>query len=271
MYDSIINQLRRRVIVLSKRHAKPLFQLRALFRLELACRPTPSERLFRYAVFLAQTERQGACYAHGIEDVDWSLIGCDTRECVSGHLALDIAILDAAFSVLDIPAAETHELNDTIAKKSSRRAGIVAEEVLRLRGNKSRPRVAVIGAIEQVISTLTAAGCTVSATDLDSSIIGHTVGGALIKDGRDSTLSSIVECDIAVISGMTLATGTLEQILMAAKGSGTRIVMIAETGAWFAPEYCTTFGVNSVIAEPFPFYIFDGPTQVRVYRRLDGA
>jgi hypothetical protein len=43
--------------------------------------------------------------------------------------------------------------------------------------------------------------------------------------------------------------------------------MFAETGANFGEEYCRTIGVDVVVSEPFPFYIFQGVTRIEIYRR----
>jgi hypothetical protein len=42
--------------------------------------------------------------------------------------------------------------------------------------------------------------------------------------------------------------------------------MFAETGAWLGREYCRSFGIDAVISEPFPFYIFEGTSTLRVHR-----
>ena len=53
----------------------------------------------------------------------------------------------------------------------------------------------------------------------------------------------------------------------AARESDTRLLVFAETGAFFGPEYCRTVGIDTVVSEPFPFYIFQGVSRIEVHRR----
>jgi hypothetical protein len=80
-------------------------------------------------------------------------------------------------------------------------------------------------------------------------------------------LYHVEHSDLAVVTGMTLASNTLADIIAVANSSGTPIVLVAETGAWFAPEYRDAYGIHSVVAEPFPFYIFSGPSEINLYRK----
>ena len=66
---------------------------------------------------------------------------------------------------------------------------------------------------------------------------------------------------------MTIATDSLELIVEEARKAGTKLLIFAETGAYFAEEYCRTIGVDAVVSEPFPFYIFQGASTIEVYRR----
>jgi hypothetical protein len=52
-----------------------------------------------------------------------------------------------------------------------------------------------------------------------------------------------------------------------AQKAGTKLLLFAETGANFGEEYCRSIGVDAVVSEPFPFYIFQGVSTIEVYRR----
>jgi hypothetical protein len=65
---------------------------------------------------------------------------------------------------------------------------------------------------------------------------------------------------------MTLATDSLDLIISEARQAGTKLLIFAETGANFGEEYCRTLGVDTVVSEPFPFYIFQGLSTIEVYR-----
>lgn len=81
------------------------------------------------------------------------------------------------------------------------------------------------------------------------------------------TLELIGEHDVVLATGMTLATNTLPAILERVRETRTRLVLFAATGSHFGREYCRTFGVDVVVSEPQPQYLFQGVTDIRVYRR----
>jgi hypothetical protein len=47
------------------------------------------------------------------------------------------------------------------------------------------------------------------------------------------------------------------------------LLLFAETGANFGEEYCRTMGIDTVVSEPFPFYIFQGTSTIEVHRRVE--
>ncbi|MFD7498957.1 hypothetical protein ACFV8T_42915 [Streptomyces sp. NPDC059832] len=60
---------------------------------------------------------------------------------------------------------------------------------------------------------------------------------------------------------------TLEELIEAAAEHDTRLVIFAVTGCHFAEEYCRTFGVDTVVAEPQPQYLFQGPSTLEICRK----
>jgi hypothetical protein len=56
-------------------------------------------------------------------------------------------------------------------------------------------------------------------------------------------------------------------IIDTCKEKNTKVVIFAETGANFGEEYCSTLGVDSVVSELFPFYIFQGVSTIEIYRK----
>lgn len=271
MSDEIVKTLRARIVELTSGGEQSLFRICGLWKMDLVFRPSPEERQFSYLVYVVQTQGQGACYSHlPASDLPSSLMGVDARVARTGCEPLDIAILDAAYSAIPHSPATTHLLDGTSTAKATQRANIIVDEVLRVFSahRTGQPiTVAVIGAIGTVIGALRGVGCSVLATDLHEDIVGQMLYGVRVDDGAKYSALHVAQADVAVLSGMTLATGTLGELLAAAKQGGTRVVIVAETGAWFAAEYCNSFGVDAVVAEPFPFYIFEGVTRLFVYRR----
>ncbi len=68
---------------------------------------------------------------------------------------------------------------------------------------------------------------------------------------------------------MTLTTHAAGDIVDVCREHDTKVVMFAETGANFGEEYCQTIGIDAVVSEPFPFYIFQGMSRIEIYRRQD--
>jgi outer membrane protein assembly factor BamB len=79
--------------------------------------------------------------------------------------------------------------------------------------------------------------------------------------------SVLVDGDLAIVTGMTIFNDSLEEIVEVAQSRGTKLLMFCETGANFAEEYCRSIGVDTVVSELFPFYIFQGTSTIEVYRR----
>jgi uncharacterized protein (DUF4213/DUF364 family) len=106
----------------------------------------------------------------------------------------------------------------------------------------------------------------VTASDFYQGIVGHRPAGVFVEHGS-RTLELVAEADVAVVTGMTLANGTLEDIIATARSSGTRIVVFAETGAHFGSEYCR-MGIDVTISEPLPFYLSGpGRSTLKIFRR----
>jgi uncharacterized UPF0146 family protein len=128
-----------------------------------------------------------------------------------------------------------------------------------------KPRVVNVGVVGNLVSGLAARGCEVLATDLEPEMIGKVVSGVEVQDGT-RTFDFVRDADLAVVTGMTLATDSLDLIISEARQAGTKLLIFAETGANFGEEYCRTLGVDTVVSEPFPFYIFQGLSTIEVYR-----
>jgi uncharacterized UPF0146 family protein len=267
----ILDNLRDRLVEKTRVMDSKDFQLRGLWEMTLLFQPNPGERVFSYDVHIAQTKREGCCYVFGDKaPIAPHMIGADARTFVTGNDSLDIAILDAAYSVLSSTPDETKVISGTSSAKAQQRAQFVADEVelCLADAKKTHSRhVAIIGAIGTIVAVLQERQCQVVATDLDKATVNTMLHGILVEDGMLNTLHHVERADVAIVTGMTLATKTLAGIIDVAKRANTQIVLVAETGAWFAPEYCNVYGIHSVIGEPFPFYIFSGTSELHLYRK----
>jgi uncharacterized protein (DUF4213/DUF364 family) len=254
----------------SKTFPDDYFVIRGLWHFKLLYRPNVYERIFSYTVILAQSIGQGCCYTEETPVLDINFIGQDAREISSQYKSVEIAALDAVYDVFEKKPARRFILDGSSASKTVKRSEIVIREVLNeLKKKKDikdkKPKVINVGAVGNFIKALKDKGIEVYATDRDNSLIGQKMHDVTIESG-EKTIELIKECDLALITGMTLSTGTLDDILDTSKKHKTKLVMFAETGANFAEEYCK-HGIDVVISEPFPFYIFKGRSIIDVYRR----
>ncbi|HVP56758.1 MAG TPA: DUF364 domain-containing protein [bacterium] len=246
------------------------FTIRGLWKVDLAFRPNVHERTFRYNFLVAQTMGQGSCYCDKELEINESLLGRDAREIISEMSCYEIAILDSIYASIPRSPAVVHELRGNSVEKAVERGAIIVDEVERLLARMGaapeKTMVANVGVVGNLIKALREKSYKVVATDLDSKIIGTSIHGVTVEDGA-RTYQAVRDADVAVITGMTLTTDALNDIVHVCQENQTRLVMFAETGANFGDEYCRTIGVDVVVSEPFPFYIFQGVTTIEIYRR----
>lgn len=262
-----------RTIVAERSHDLPDddFRLRALWGVDYRAQPTAYERFMVYSFVMAQTLRQGCCYADfGTVSVDAggdALIGGDARVTTGRTREEDIAILDAAFGVLPHDPQRRLVIDGQPAAKALARAEVVVEETLRqLRRTGSGKRIAQIGVMGNLIHLLQQEDVTLSASDFDQELIEHGILGLPVQHG-DRSAELVADADVALVCGETLASDTLDELVAAAQENGTRMVVFAVSGCHFAEEYVRTFGIDAVISEPQPQYLFQGPSLLEVYRR----
>ncbi len=244
--------------------------LKGLWKVDLAFKPNAAERLFRYSFLVAQTMGQGCCYCDKDLVIDTELIGRDAREIVRTKDCFSIAVLDSIYaSVPRVPQA-VHKFEGNSVEKARTRASIVVDEVNLLAARTGRNprgmRVLIAGVVGNIVLALKNEGYDVLATDFDENLVGAQVHGVTVEDGA-KTYSRVQDVDVALITGMTLTTDSLTDIVDTAKRHDTMVLMFAETGANMGEEYTSdAVGVDICVSEPFPFYIFQGLTTVEVYR-----
>lgn len=267
----ILQELRNILETQSQTVEDSAFILHGLWNIDLFFQPNLEERLFQYYLLVSQAKKQGCCYcAQKVSSADLAqYIGRDVRKIKSDNRTIEIALLDAGFSALPTTPHQDFLLTGTSFEKAMERADIVVNEVAHLADGMNlmhNPRVLMVGVVGNIVKTMTDRGMDVYATDLDEGLIDRDISGVLVKNGEPHSVALISEVDVVLVTGMTLATDTLGMIIEEAKRHGKKVVVYAETGAWFGEAYCQHFGVDAVISEPFPFYIFEGHTQILTYR-----
>jgi len=256
-------------------HDADTFILRGIWCSEYFLRLGPKETLFHLNYLIAQTVGQGCSYYHPAEEkpgLGDFLIGKNVLEMDAQPRCMRIAGLDAAYATMKGPPTEPFRLEGTNIEKADQRTQIVCNEALSLL-RETQPKhgkkrvVAVIGVVGSMLAILRRhPNIVVKASDFEIRIVQNRVHGVEIRYGSESP-DLVAEADVAIVTGMTLATNTLDVILKTARENDTSLVMFAETGANFASEYCE-LGVDVVVSEPFPFYLTGpGRTQIDIYRR----
>lgn len=245
-----------------------LFTIRTLWKAEVILQHEVMNKICRYYAVLAVTTGQGCCHYATDVYLDKNIVGADARKFITERSGVSIALLDSIYTAFPKQPYCVHELIGSPAKKGDLRSSIIVEEGARLLEGAAGKDIKVVnvGVVGDIIKKLCARGYQTYATDMDDTIIGQSLHGVTIASGRE-TVEYIKKSDLAIVTGMTLSTDTLDEIVAAARQSGTKLLIFAETGANFAGEYCHSIGIDTVIAEPFPFYVHQGMSTINVYRK----
>lgn len=225
---------------------------------------------FDLRYLLVQTNGMGCCYLPaGSREPDSPAryIGASVFDAFDDP-AVEIAALDAAYGALP-PVGEPREISGENFQKARSRADLLCAEVasqLPPPGGRTR-RLGLVGVVGEVLHVVRSwPNLSIRATDYGARIAGAKLEDVKIEWG-DETASMVREVDVALVTGMTLANGTLGTIIDAAREADTRLVIFAETGHNFAGRYLE-LGVDTVISEEFPFYLSGpGVSRIRVARQ----
>ncbi len=270
---SIYGRIRNRILEESSRIESAKRFVRGAWTLKLAYQPNPEERLFQYDVSIIQIREQGSAYSFAGESSHESLksfINKDAALCIPENPSCyGVAVLDALCGSVQTAPSASFQITGTSDDKAKRRAEIIAEEVgiIACRLSKKKARICNVGAIGNVVKTVSDAGHDVSVTDLEPGLIGKELYGSEVLDGSRHTIESVAKSDIAIVTGMTFANGAIDEIVETARTSNTEILLVAETGAWVGHRFIEEAGISAVVCEPFPFYIFSGSSTINIHRR----
>ncbi len=250
--------------------------LRGLWRTEYILKLTNESTTFHLRYILAQTLSQGCSYYELEEEEPMlkpSFIGDNVLDLDTKYKCITIATLDALFGSLKKPPTYSHIIEGTNFEKDYKRAKIICDEAFSILKKKSlknghKAKVVNVGVVGNILAILKDFNnIQVNASDFYKGVVNAIIYGIKIDHGS-KTLDLIAKADLAIVTGMSLANDTLDGILDIAHESNTSLVLFAETGANFAQEYCN-MGIDSVVSEPFPFYLScPGNTTINVYRRI---
>jgi len=253
------------------------FRLLALWSVTFLLQAEAHERKARYTMRIAQAEGYGRSGGLTPPDPDPDLVGQDARRILRErrcrHDADRTAIVDLVMGQISRPADAQVVVEGTAHRKYLLRTELFADEVEWVtRGRDPRyrkadpPRVLVVGATAGILDALTRRGFAVSATDLSTDVVGQTLGGLPVQDGRTANPRLMEDADVAIVTGLSLTNGTLPDLVSAAKTHNTSTIVWAITGKNFG-HYYTEHGVDSVISDPSPFLLLPGPAAIAIWRR----
>lgn len=233
--------------------------------------PMNNGRVFQYKFLVLQTPfGQGCAYStcsfyHMDKMVQ--LIGMDCLSSKIEDSALQVACMDALAHKLSYGySSKIIEIDGKSEDKLHLRSSLIIDEAKRLLGRLSGKKVLNVGVVGDIIKTFIDEGCEVIGTDFDENIIGKTLfGQATIFDGHQ-TMPLLESVDLAVVTGMTLTTNTLDEIINICKLFSVKLIIFAETGANMG-QYYVKRGVDVYIGEKYPFYIFDGKSILEITRK----
>ncbi|GGK55461.1 Rossmann-like domain-containing protein [Salinarimonas ramus] len=243
------------------------FHLRGLWRVDYRYRPNALERDLAYSMVYAQARRIGCAYVDfASHDVDDLWLGSDSRKLSdNAPAALRIAALDTAFAELGREPSEMFHFEGDAAEKAVERARIICSAVIDEARRRGARRLLNVGVMGNFVPWLREAGMEYVGSDYDPALISGGINGSPVLDGQ-GTLDAIADADIVLATGMTLSTGTLSTIIDSCKQSKAALVLFAATGSFFAQTYCRELGVDVVLAEPQPQYMFTGSSRIELHR-----
>jgi hypothetical protein len=221
-----------------------------------------------YTYLLAQliSGAQGACFVH-LEDLNKSdldgIVGkpvLDVIPFVPNYIK--VVLLDALYSHINevegINPSYEYQLRGTASKKSSARA----KKLIKLLGVTKGCKLAIIGLVANIARIALEKGAEVRIADLAEA------GTKVLNLAVEYDAIPLIEwADIAIITGNTLKTNTLGQLVSMAAKHSTKVMIYAMTGHNIAPRYLN-HGAELVVTEVFPYYSFANTTSImRIYDR----
>ena len=263
----LLTFLRQRLLAKSVGSGDDAYILTSLSKVQAQFKPHPQDMPYSDVIVVAQTWCVGSCYCYCEDPVlPTDILGMDARNVQTGNRCIDIAVLDAAYSNVRPQPSIRCLLEGTSFQKAEARASLIHSEIQSLSRDiqHDNPHITMVGAVGNILSVLSDGKNTLYATDFDTTLIGKKLGGVLVEHGS-MTLSRISQSQIALVTGMTLTTDTLRDIIVISKQNNVKVIVYAQTGGNLAGEYLE-LGVDCVISEEYPFYMFPGITKVSIFR-----
>ncbi|MCK5020824.1 MAG: hypothetical protein KAS32_27630, partial [Candidatus Peribacteraceae bacterium] len=197
--------------------------IRGLWRTDYVLKLTPDSTLFHLHYILVQTDGIGCSYYEAADEepgISKGLIDQNAFEIEKQFKAIRIAALDSVYANINDKPSERIIIDGTNYEKEYKRAEIVCNEALSTL-NRKKPKngknmvVLNVGVVGTIISRLIKEkSIQVTASDYNKDVVGpnKVIHGIQVEFG-DNTVELIAKADLAIITGMTLATDSIDDIL----------------------------------------------------------
>jgi hypothetical protein len=261
----MLEKLRTIALAKSQQYPDDDFKIRGIWRMDYHCQPNQWERDLRCGIWIVQTLGQGCCYVdYQGSYLSEDLLGQDARYAHPQHLWAKIALLDSVYSVFQPVPDSSFTFSGNPHDKAETRARFIVDHVAAVLQKMGGSKVVQIGVLGNLLKQCKDKGLDVIGTDFDPEMVRCGINGVTVHHA-DNNYQLIQQADLVLVTGMTLATHTLQGIIDTAQHYGKKIMLFTATGAHFAEAYCNTFGIDVVFSETLPHYMFQGNSTINVF------
>ena len=241
--------------------------VRGIWGVDCLFYPANNGRIFDYKFLVSQTLGQGCAYSTMFDysrEFLKQYVGHDFAECDVDDIAVKVSFLDSLYGIL-FPPQKKKRLTSAASsfEKMKWRTQIIFKEANRLLGTICGKKIVNVGVVGDILCTFKEKGAEIIGTDYDTSIVDTNVFGDIpVLDGKN-TIKEISESDLAIVTGMTITSNSIDEIIKCCTDNNVKMIVFAETGANLA-SYYIKHGVHVYLSEYFPFYIFNGRSVIDV-------
>jgi len=268
-----LEEFRDRIIMLTADDEPDDYTIKGIWNFDMRAQPNPNERVFTESgCLVASPHGWGTSFSFGTRDCNTdAVVGQDGRFAYIDDVPAQVAILDACYASLlktkqILSGTERIErvVEGDINTKTLARADIVSGEVDRLARLKGAdtPTVLMIGVVQAIVESMKRRGIEVLRTDMDEALLDTDIG---IRHGSENR-HLMQDSDAILATGMVLATSSADEIIHTARKLSVPLILYAQTGSNFAEEYIR-LGVDTVVAESYPWYCMPGESNITVHRK----
>lgn len=177
-------------------------------------------------------------------------------------MAIRIACADAAMHIYNEYSQEKptdiFACKGNIKEKANIRSCLLAQYI------SEGQQVLLVGAVPEIARDVLKSTKKLRITECGQDSCGTKLYDIPIEMGVDSTLNLLEKSDIAIVTGATMTSNTIDDILEIGAKNNVDMRFYLETGTGFS-DYLFKKGAKLVLAEAFPYYNMPGITKINLY------